>query len=140
MVLWALALAFLSVANLLLLSAVVQVTGSNDAPSSGQVWVVFFLNIIFLIGFMVSAYGLFRLYNWARILFLGCITVWSVFNLIALFIPSVSPEQDYSIGELTLNGLRYGVGLFLPWWYLNVPHVKAIFYRQPAENETSEEM
>jgi hypothetical protein len=37
-----------------------------------------------------------------------------------------------------LNGLRFVVELFLPLWYLNLPHIKAIFHTPSAEKLTVE--
>jgi len=136
---WALVLAILAFANLLFLSTVVQMMGTDDGPGQSQIWLVFLLNVLFLIGFAVSAYGLFRLDNWGRILFLWCIIIWSGFNLIAIFIPSFYPDRDRSAEGVWFNGLRYGVGLIVPLWYLNLPRIKMIFHSQRSENLIVEE-
>jgi ABC-type glycerol-3-phosphate transport system permease component len=127
------------VANLLYLSAVVQLIGGDQGPNQGRIWIVFIFNVIFLIGFAISAYGLFRLHHWGRILFLWCITIWSGLNLIALFIPFFSPDQDHSAEGLALNSLRYAAGLLVPLWYLNLPRVKVIFRNQSSEGASAEE-
>jgi hypothetical protein len=79
------------------------------------------------VGFGASAYGLFQRYNWGRRLFLGVVTVWAGFNLIALFAPSLILNEPYTVNSLIFNGLRYIIGFFLPWWYLNLPHIKILF-------------
>ncbi|MBN1994287.1 MAG: hypothetical protein JW953_16435 [Anaerolineae bacterium] len=135
--LWALVLALLALANILFLSTVVQFFTREDMPNLTQLWLVFILNIIFLIGFSGSAYGLLKRHNWGRILFVGFIMVWSGFNLMALFTPSFS-AQDYKTRAYVLNGIYYLGGLLLPLWYLNLPRVKADF-QGLSENSTTED-
>jgi hypothetical protein len=154
--LWASVLALVNLARILLLSESAQFLGSNGGPGQGQIWLTFVLNAIFALGFGSSAYGLSKRYNWGRVLFLWLIVIWSGSNLIALFAPKLfyflffpntpspisgllfSPNPDYTAKELTLNGLRFVVELFLPLWYLNLPHIKMIFRTQPDENFTAE--
>jgi hypothetical protein len=154
--LWASVLALVNLARILLLSESVQFLGSNVGPDQGQIWLIFVLNVIFALGFGGSVYGLLKRYNWGRVLFMWLIVIWSGSNLIALFAPNLlyllffpkavlstpgllfSPNQDYTVGELTVNGLRHAVELILPLWYLNLPHIKMIFRTQPDENFTAE--
>jgi len=127
---WALVLAFLAVANLLLLSQIVAY--SNGQVSQGQIWAIFMMNIIFGLAFAASTFGLWRRHNWGRLLFIWAIVIWSAINLVALFIPGfLFPiENQPSAGELTLGGVRFAVGLVLPLWYLNLPRIKTLFYNE----------
>lgn len=154
--LWASVLALVNLARILLLSESVQLLGSNGGLGQGQIWLIFILNVIFVLGFGGSAYGLMKQYNWGRIIFIWLIVVWSGSNLIALFAPNLfyvlfspnttlpsagllfSPNPDYTTRDLMLNGLRFAVELFLPLWYLNLPHIKAIFHTPSAEKLTVE--
>lgn len=127
---WALVLAFLAVANLLLLSQIVAY--SDGQVSQGQIWAVFIMNVIFGLAFAASTYGLWRRQNWGRLLFIWTIVIWSAANFVALFIPGLLflVENQRSAGELTLGGIRFAVGLILPLWYLNLPRIKTLFYNE----------
>ena len=129
---WALALAVLALANLLLLSQAVGLYTNNNGDQL-QVWIIFLLNIGFGLAFAASTYGLWRKQNWGRLLFLWTIIIWSSFNLLALFAPDVifSSGARYSAGELAANGVRFALGVFLPLLFLNLPSVKALFYSEP---------
>lgn len=136
--LWSTVLAVLALAYILWLVTIAQYMGSNpQQPGLAQLWFVFGLNIIFLIIFGVSAYGLFKRHNWGRLSFLGAITAWSGFNLAALIFPYFSPEQGHTTDAVLFNGLRYTVELIIPWWYLNAPHVKKVFLS--SDKSTGEE-
>jgi hypothetical protein len=119
---WAGILAFLALANLLILTQVVE-TGGYEPESLNQIWLIFGLNVIFGLGFAASAYGLWRKRNWGRLLFLGIIVAWSAFNIIALF----SSQPAYSAGSRAVNSLRYLVGPVVSWWYLNLARIKHQF-------------
>lgn len=119
---WAGILAFLALANLLILTRVVE-TGGYEPESRGLIWLIFGLNVIFGLGFAAGAYGLWRKRNWGRLLFLGVVVAWSAFNIFALF----SSQPAFSTGERVLNGLRYLVGPVVSWWYLNLAHIKSQF-------------
>ncbi len=135
--LWAAVLAILALAQLLELSVIVQTFNSNEGPGQIRIWTGFVFNVVFFFGFAGSAYGLFKQYNWGRLLFLGVIVVWSGFNLLALS-PLFSVSQNYTAGELAFNILRYGGTLLLPLVYLNLPWIKAMFSSQSPGNLTSE--
>lgn len=115
---WAGLLAFLAVANLLILGQVIEI-GGYEPDSRNQVWLIFGLNVIFGLAFAGSAYGLWRKRKWGRLLFLWCIVIWSGFNIAALFI---SPA--YSPGTRALNSLRFIAGPVVSLWYLNLAHIK----------------
>jgi hypothetical protein len=119
-------LALVSLAQLLLLTASVEFR-DGEGVSQAQIWLLFVLIIALAVGFGASAYGLFKRHNWGRRLFLGVLTVWASFNLIALFVPSVMLSQTYTVNNLILNSLRYIIGFFLPLWYLNLAHIKILF-------------
>jgi hypothetical protein len=119
-------LALDALAQLLLLTASVEFR-DGEGVSQAQVWFTFVLIVAFAVGSGASAYGLFKRHNWGRRLFLGVLTVWAGFNLIALFVPSLMLNQTYTVNSLILNGLRYILGFFLPLWYLNLPHIKILF-------------
>ena len=131
---WALALAVLAVANLLLLT---QAAGlyHDDNGDQTQIWVIFLLNVCFGLAFAASTYGLWRQKNWGRLLFLWSIVVWSGFNFLALFAPEIlfSSSRQYTTSQLTTNGVRFMLGMIVPLLYLNLPRVKALFYTG-AEN------
>jgi hypothetical protein len=122
--LWAGLLALLTLANLLLLSASTEVYSSL-----GEVWWIFVITIIISLGFGLSAYGLWYTKNWGRWLFMVSLILWSGFNLLALFAPSLIfvSSRTYASGELILAGLRYGLALIFPLLYLNLPDVKRHF-------------
>ena len=126
---WALVLALLTIANLLLLSLAVEFY-SNEYGMQSRVWLIFGLNVVFGLAFAASTFGLWRQQNWGRLLFLWAIIIWSSFNFITLFIPNLlfSAGRDYTIRELTPNAIRFAAGVFVPLWYLNLPRVKAFFY------------
>lgn len=113
-------------ANLLLLTVSVEFL---DATAQGRIWLVFIFNLGFSLIFGLSAYGLWQQRNWGRLLFMGGLAVWAVFNLTALLAPGnfFSTGQDFTAGERLLNGLRHLIGLILPLWYLNLSQIKAIF-------------
>lgn len=137
MALWAFVLAFLSLANLLVLTQIVQLSRENQLNQE-MVWVVFALNLFFLLGFGASAYGLFRRLSWGRLLFLWIVSFWAISNLIALFIPVFSLDQNLSQAK-TINAIQYGAAFVLPWWYLNLSQVKAIF-ASLSEKHTNEDI
>lgn len=123
MVLWAIVLAALSLANLVLLS------GSADSFSGpGVVWLIFILSVGFSLGFLVGAVGLWQQRHWGRLVFLWTVAIWASVNLVALFVPGLfQSAPSYTAGGLFLAGLRYLVSLLLPVWYLNLAHIKALF-------------
>ncbi|MFN8454189.1 MAG: hypothetical protein U0401_05855 [Anaerolineae bacterium] len=125
--LWALVLALVSFARMLLLSAVVGVT-QEENMSQNQVWLVFIVNTIFGLGFLASAYGLWIRRQWGRLLFIIIIAVWAIFYLIAIFLPQSSPGgQVYSPIEWIINLIPYLIGSIGAIWYLNLAHIKALF-------------
>ena len=135
--LWALVLVLVALSRLLLLSAVVGSEGDLNL-SQGQIWTVFILNGLFGLAFAASAYGLWTRRHWGRLLFMGSIIVWAVFYVVALFIPGESSaDSDYGPGSLILNLIPYVVGLTISVWYLNLPHIKALFDAKESANEQS---
>ena len=138
---WAFVLAVIPFANLLLLTAAVEFY-SNRYNNQTQVWIIFFLQVCFGIGFAISAYGLWRYQNWGRVLFLWASTIWFGVNLIVLFIPDFIffSIRQYSTSELIWNGTRFFIALSIPLWYLTQPHVKAIFDYDTSENLSTEEV
>lgn len=121
--LWALLLAVLSLANLLLLMA-----GADSFSGLGVVWFIFILSSGYSLGFILSAYGLWQQKNWGRFLFLWTVGIWSITNLAALFAPGIfQASQNHSTVSLILSGLRYLISFILPFWYLNLAHIKALF-------------
>ena len=61
---WSLLLALVTLANLLLFSASIEVYGQQ-----GEVWWVFSLNILFTVGFGLSAFGLWQRSSWGAFAF-----------------------------------------------------------------------
>lgn len=132
--LWALVLALVALARLVLLSAVVG-SGNQDV-SQGQVWVVFVLNALLALAFAACAYGLWTRRHWGRILFMGCIAVWAIFYLVALFTSSTPlANNDYTPGSMAFNLVPYLGGVIITVWYLNLPHIKALFDRKESANQ-----
>jgi len=124
---WGLVLTILAGANLLILSETVELY-SNQYNNQSRVWFIFALNIIFVLGFAGSTYGLWKKYNWGRLAFLGVIGVWSGFNFLSLFAPGlVSFVATPPLAQLLFNGLRYSAALVIPFLYLNLPHIKTEF-------------
>lgn len=128
-------LVFIAIARMLLLSAVVETT-NQETISQGRIWTVFILNALFVVGFAASTYGLWGRHHWGRLLFMGCVIVWSLFYIAAQFLPGVSSaNRNYTLGALTFNLIPYVVGLLVSVWYLNLPHIKALFDTEEAANE-----
>lgn len=132
--LWALVLTLVALTRLLLLSAVVG-SGSQENLSQGQIWVVFILNALLGLAFALSVYGLWTRRHWGRLLFMGTIIVWAIFYVVALFLSGVPANTDYTPGSLAFNLIPYLAGVILSVWYLNLPHIKALFDAQEPANE-----
>ena len=124
---WAFVLGLLNLANILILTGAVELY-TNEFGNQMQVWLILLLDIIFGLGFFISGYGLWTHKSWGRTLFLWFITAWAAFNIIGLVI---SIEQ-YDLGALVVNMLRFVITLLIPLWYLHRPQVKAFF----AENNS----
>lgn len=130
---WALILTVLALANLLLLTAFVEV-GNQPVGSQTRIWLTFVFNVLFSLGFAGSSYGLWRCHKWGRVLFLWTVVIWSGFNIITLFAADLFfAGRPYTAIELTLNGFRYAIGLLISVWYLNLPQVKLLFYDDTPE-------
>jgi hypothetical protein len=108
-----------------LLSKAVELTSGIFGDQS-LIWFIFILNIVLALGFGASVYGLWGKHRWGRVLFLWLIVVWSISNLIALFVFN-PPGQDLNISTVLINGFRFGVGVLISLWYFNLPHIKALF-------------
>ena len=123
---WAVLLALVTLVNLLLLSA-----SADLYESLGEVWWIFGLNVLFITGFGLSAFGLWRQQNWGRQLFLGTMTLWALFNILALLAPQVIfiSERVYQPENVFYAVLRYGVGLIFTFVYLNLANVKVAFFQ-----------
>ena len=136
---WALVLAIVAFARLLLLSKAVELY-SNEFGNQTQIWIVFLINVGLGLGFAASAFGLWRLENWGRLLFLWIIGIWSAFNLMAVFIinPLIS-ETQYSLPEILVNGFRVAIGLAISLWYFKLPHIKTLFETKPPEKFVTED-
>lgn len=134
MALWALMLALLALANLLLLSEAAALF-SNEYGTQLQAWIVVMLNVIFGLAFGAATYGLWQYQNWGRILFLWIIVVWAIFNLVAIFAPGVlfPTGGETNTDELAINGIRFAITLLIPIWYLNRPQIKSLFYHDAPE-------
>ena len=122
MAIWALILGILNLANLLILTLAVELY-TDQYGNQMQVWLIFGMDIVFGVGFFLSAYGLWTYQSWGRTLFLWVITIWAAFNIIGLAL-SVS---QYGIGASIINITRYAVTLLIPLWYFHRPEVKAFF-------------
>jgi hypothetical protein len=123
--LWSLVLAFLALANLLLITSIVQ--SAALAVNVVQTWMVFGLNIILLIAFSLSAYGLLRQQPWGRLLFLAAVIVWAGLNFFALFSVADTPGQNRTTPSLYIDASRYAAALIISLVYLNLPRVKQAF-------------
>jgi hypothetical protein len=133
--LWAIVLALLALARMLVLSAVVG-SAMQEGISQGLIWTVFFLNALFALGFGASVYGLWSRRHWGRLLFMGCIIIWSVFYVVALFLPGASlANSNYTVGVLAFNLIPYIIGFLVTIWYLNLPHIKALFDAKESASE-----
>lgn len=131
---WALVMAMVAFATLLLLTSTVELY-SNAYGNQALVWIVFILNALFGMGFLASAYGLWKQQNWGRLAFLWTVGIWSLFNLFALFDPGLifDSSRAYSTTQLALNGLRFSAALIVPLMYLNLPRIKSAFAFQPID-------
>lgn len=133
--LWALVLAMVALARLVLLSAVVE-SGNQNNVSQGQIWAVFILNALMVAAFVACAYGLWTRRHWGRVLFMGCIVVWTVFYIVALVTSNTSlANNDYTPGSLAFNLIPYLGGVIVTVWYLNLSHIKALFDRKESVNQ-----
>jgi hypothetical protein len=137
--LWALVLVLVALSRLILLSAIVA-SESDLNLSQSQIWTVFVLNGLFGLAFAASAYGLWTRRHWGRLLFMGSIIIWAVFYVVALFTSGeLSAGSDYRPGSLVFNLVPYLVGLIVSVWYLNLPHIKALFDARESTDEQSSE-
>jgi hypothetical protein len=65
-----------------------------------------------------------------------CIAVWAVFYVIALFFSGTSlADTDYTPGSLAFNLVPYLGGVIISVWYLNLPHIKALFDNKESTNQ-----
>jgi hypothetical protein len=131
---WAAVLAFLALANIMVLSRAVELYGF-EVENQGQVWLILIMNIIFGLGFAVSAYGLWKKRNWGRLLFLWFIVTWSAFNIVALF------AFDSAAGSLRMRAFNTGrhlVGPVVSLWYLNLARIKGLFGAGSSEKFLAE--
>ena len=126
---WALTLALVSVARLLLLSKAVELTGS-PIGSPGRIWLVAGLNTGFALAFSISAFGLWTRQNWGRILFICAIIGWAAFIIIALFVSAPAGP----VSTFFYEGIRVAVGLTISIWYFNLPRIKQLFSRDEEQN------
>ncbi len=107
---------------------------SNEFGTQAQVWLILGLNIVFMVGFAASAYGLWRGQNWGRLLFLLLIIIWSASNLVAMFManPLFIFRESHVLADGLVNGLRFGLGLLVSVWYFNLPRIKRFFTNPPG--------
>lgn len=137
--LWALVLVLVAFSRLILLSAIVM-SESDLNLSQGQIWTVFILNGFFGLIFAASAYGLWTRHHWGRLLFMGSIIVWAISYIVALLTSGEwSANSDYGPGSLVFNLIPYIVGLIVSVWYLNLPHIKALFDAKESADEQNSE-
>jgi hypothetical protein len=61
--------------------------------------------------------------------------VWSGFNLLAVLLRDVAYTSaiESTTGDVTVNTIRFTLGLVLPFLFLNLPRVKALFYNTPSD-------
>jgi hypothetical protein len=129
MAVWSVVLALLAIAHMLVLSAASEV---GQLQLAIPFWVVFFLNGLFMAGFTASGFGLWRRLWWGRLLFLGLIVTWSLFNFAGL----VSQVNTSMVSpRLLLDLLRFGIALVVPLIYLNLPNIRHQF----SNNNLSED-
>lgn len=123
----ALILAVVPFSRMLLLSVLVGVT-PQETFSQSQIWARYILNALFGLGFIASAYGLSVRRNWGRLLFIGMMSVWAGFYLLALFTSTtLSSNRDFSALELAINLILNILGPIAAIWYLNLSYIKALF-------------
>jgi len=137
--LWALVLALIAFASLLITTKIAEL-GGDQVATPAQIWTLFILQTGFGIAFATCAYGFWQYRAWGRILFLWTSTVWFGLNLLALFAPGVIfvSDSQYTTTGLILNGIRYIIALIIPLGYLNLAHVKDIFIN--SQNLATEEV
>lgn len=136
---WSFILALLALARLLLLSKSVELY-SNAFGNQSIVWLIFILNICFGLAFGASAYGLWRRHNWGRLLFLWTMGVWSGFYLVILvFWARPTANSNSLTSNPFIASFRFGMGLLLSLWYLNLPHVKVLFRPDPSAKFMTED-
>ena len=129
---WALVLAILVFVEMLNLTQAIRLN-SVESGNQTQIWIIFVLSVSFGVAFISSTYGLWRYHNWGRLLFLWTNLVWSGFNVTALFVPTLifASGNSHNAPELTTSSIRFAISLFIPFLYLNLPRVKALFYNSP---------
>ena len=131
--LWAIILAILALANLLLLSASIEISSSNEAVRN-RIWLIFAFNVCFGLGFSASVYGLWGRRNWGRLLFLWMLAFWSGLNMAALLM-----NENFTVSGAIASGVRHTGGLALSLWYLNLPRIKNFFEADISENLSTKE-
>ncbi len=135
--LWSAILAITILGRLILFSV-----STDTFAARWQVWAFFGFSVVFIIGFGISAYGLWQTLQWGRLLFLGTIAIWSATNLLSLFAPGLIflPGREYTNQEFWTLTIRHIFSLLLPLAYLNLFQIKALFLGTDFEMDTTEEV
>lgn len=126
--LWSLILALLTLGNLLILAR----SAGFFSMEQSRIWLVFILNVFFLISFSLSFYGLWQHHNWGRLLFLWSLGLWATFGLLALFMPNFlsTSARTEAISSVLFNAFRYVASFLFPLLYLNLAHIKVRFQQE----------
>ena len=126
---WAFVLAVLVFVEMLNLTQAIRLN-NVESGSQARIWTIFILSVTFGLAFISSTYGLWRQHNWGRLLFIWTNVIWSGFNIIALFVPTLifATGAGHSVPELATGIIRFAASLVIPLVYLNLPRVKALFY------------
>jgi hypothetical protein len=96
-----------------------------------QLYLYQWVSVAFSVVFGVTAVGLWRRLNWARILFLIAALLFFVVSIIGLF--NTSADAPPLEAKWVLGG-RYFLSIVLPFVYLNLPFVRKAFQNHGEDN------
>ncbi|MFQ5611055.1 MAG: hypothetical protein ACE5H9_02880 [Anaerolineae bacterium] len=126
---WSIVVVFEIAARLWLL---VNIPGLMSLPTRNLIVLFVIVDVGFIIGFLVAAYGLARRLEWGRRLFIALSIVRFGVLTFGLFLPGVISSQAGSLRPGQQGWLlgRYAASLVLPVWYLSLAHIRARFKDQ----------
>ncbi len=121
--LWALVLSLQNVIRLMYtLTKGFTYPGSNGPLT--QLYLYQWVTVAFSLAFLGAAVGLWRREKWGRLLFLVTALLFFVVAIMGLVTTQTNTLSP--VAKIAL-GMRYGLSIVLPWWYLSLSFVKNTF-------------
>lgn len=124
--LWSIVLGVQNLSSAFLVAPVDQ-----SLADAGSTLIYRSLSGIFGLAFFAAATGLLRRQHWGRILFQIAVIAFFAVSMFGLFI---SPSNNFSPGQMWLQGGRFALSIVLPVLYLNWSPVKTKFNQSQKEN------